>query len=212
MRHLNWILVLLMTIIAPDVMASTVFINEIHYDNVNADTGEGVELAGTAGVDLTGWSVVLYNGGSGAAYGTLELTGTLEDQADGYGFTLATFSSVRMQNGSPDGIALIDDTNTVVQFLSYEGSFTAIDGFASGTTSSDIGVKESGKTPLGYSLQLTGSGRFYEDFTWENPAVNTFGTINNDQSFSPIPIPGALWLLCSGIVGLVGFTNSKKNR
>ena len=38
-----------------------------------------------------------------------------------------------LQNGAPDGFALVKDETdemgeTVVQFLSYEGSFTAVDG------------------------------------------------------------------------------------
>ena len=44
---------------------TTVFINEIHYDNVGTDAGEAIEIAGPAGTDLTGWSVVLYNGSNG---------------------------------------------------------------------------------------------------------------------------------------------------
>ena len=39
--------------------AHAVFINEIHYDNTGGDIGEGVELSGEAGVDLSGWSLVL---------------------------------------------------------------------------------------------------------------------------------------------------------
>ncbi len=31
---------------------TTVFINEIHYDNSGTDTNEGVEIAGPAGTDL----------------------------------------------------------------------------------------------------------------------------------------------------------------
>ena len=41
-------------------MASNVFINEIHYDNAGTDSGEFVEIAGLAGTDVTGWTVVLY--------------------------------------------------------------------------------------------------------------------------------------------------------
>ncbi len=37
-------------------VSTTVFINEIHYDNTGADTGEAIEVAGPAGTDLTGWS------------------------------------------------------------------------------------------------------------------------------------------------------------
>jgi hypothetical protein len=41
---------------------TVVFINEIHYDNTSTDTNEGIEIAGTAGTDLTGWTIELYNG------------------------------------------------------------------------------------------------------------------------------------------------------
>ncbi|CAN5695304.1 hypothetical protein BH18ACT3_BH18ACT3_00660 [soil metagenome] len=44
-----------------------VFINEIHYDNSGADTGEAIEIAGPAGLDLAGWSLVLYNGTGGTS-------------------------------------------------------------------------------------------------------------------------------------------------
>ena len=30
---------------------ASIFINEIHYDNIRGDTGEGVEIAGPAGTD-----------------------------------------------------------------------------------------------------------------------------------------------------------------
>lgn len=35
---------------------SEVWINEIHYDNVGTDQNEGVEIAGRAGIDFTGWT------------------------------------------------------------------------------------------------------------------------------------------------------------
>ena len=57
---------------------TTVFINEIHYDNASTDAGESVEVAGPAGTDLTGWSIVLYNGTGGASSGvTLRVTTSL---------------------------------------------------------------------------------------------------------------------------------------
>ena len=54
--------------------SSTVFINELHYDNIGTDAGEAVEIAAPAGTDLTGWTVVLYNGNGGAVYDTDALT------------------------------------------------------------------------------------------------------------------------------------------
>ena len=41
-----------------------VFINEFHYDNAGGDVGEFFEIAGPAGLDLTGWAVEGYNGSS----------------------------------------------------------------------------------------------------------------------------------------------------
>ena len=41
---------------------ATVWINEIHYDNIGADADEFVEIAGPADTTLTGWTIVLYNG------------------------------------------------------------------------------------------------------------------------------------------------------
>jgi hypothetical protein len=52
----------------PTPTTSVVFINEIHYDNAGTDVGEGVEIAGTAGTDLTGWSIIPYNGNGGVSY------------------------------------------------------------------------------------------------------------------------------------------------
>ena len=149
---------------APAAQAATVFINEIHYDNTGTDTGEAIEVAGPAGTDLAGWSLVLYNGSGGASYATLGLSGLLPSQQSGFG-TLS-FAAVGLQNGSPDGIALVDAGSSVVQFLSYEKTFTAVDGPANGMLSVDIGVIKSGSGPVDESLQLTGTSSTSNDFTW----------------------------------------------
>ncbi len=167
-----------------------VFINELHYDNTGADSGEAVEVAGPAGTDLTGWSIVLYNGSGGAVYGTESLSGVLPDQQAGFG-TLS-FPKAGIQNGSPDGLALVDASATVVQFLSYEGTFIAVGGPADGMTSTDIGVTEPGSGPVGDSLQLTGNGTRYGDFTWAGSQPSTFGTPNTGQTFGgSVPSPDA---------------------
>jgi hypothetical protein len=161
---------------------TSVFINEIHYDNTGTDTGEFIEVAGPAGTDLAGWSLVLYNGNGGAVYDTINLTGTLPDQSNGGG-TLS-FPRAGIQNGAPDGVALVDAGSAVIQFLSYEGSLTATDGPANGLTSVDIVVAEPSTTPVGESLQLvdpTGRGSFYEDFVWTGPTAESPGLVNVGQ-------------------------------
>jgi len=163
-----------------------IWINEIHYDNVGVDTNEGVEIAGPAGTDLTGWTVVFYNGsvGPGMAYFTLNLSGVISNQQAGHG-TLWFAVGTGIQNGAPDGLALVAPGNVVIQFLSYEGSFTAIDGPANGMMSVDIGVAEIGNEPPGLSLQLQGLGNKYADFIWVGPEANTYGLINTNQVFGP---------------------------
>ncbi|MCB0465214.1 MAG: hypothetical protein KDC78_06000, partial [Aequorivita sp.] len=77
---------------------------------------------------------------------------------------------------------LVNNGN-IIQFLSYEGSFTAVDGIANGLTSTDIGVSEGSGTPIGESLQLSGTGTYYPDFTWNAPTTATPGTINAGQTY-----------------------------
>ncbi len=161
----------------------SVFINEIHYDNTSTDVGEAVEIAGPAGTDLTGWSLVLYNGSGGASYTTSPLSGTIPDLGGGFGVSVVNYPVNGLQNGSPDGLALVDASSAVIQFLSYEGTFIAVGGPANGMTSVDIGVAEASTSAVGNSLQLTGTGTSYDDFTWTGSSANTFGSFNNGQTF-----------------------------
>lgn len=156
-----------------------VFINEIHYDDAGADINESIEIAGPAGTDLSTFTITLYNGSNGQVYTPAPvLSGVIPDQGNGYG-TLC-FPAPNIQNGAPDGIALSNATS--VHFISYEGVFTAIGGPADGLTSTDIGVAEAGEIE-GLSLQLTGNGTIYSDFTWTGPIAETPCAINTGQTF-----------------------------
>ena len=161
----------------------TVFVNEVHYDNDGTDVGEAIEIAGPAGTDLSGWSIVLYNGSGGAVYGTRALSGVIPDQQAGFGTVALTYPSNGIQNGAPDGIALVDGAGQVVQLLSYEGTFAAVGGPANGLTTTDIGVAETASTAVGASLQLTGNGTTYGAFTWAAPTASSFGAVNAGQIF-----------------------------
>lgn len=176
-------------------MPAPAFINEIHYDNAGGDTGEFVEIAGIAGTDLTGWKIVLYNGAatSRAPYSTIPLTETLANQQNGFGTIRVAYPVDGIQNGAPDGIALVDADGTVVQFLSWEGSFVAASGPAAGMTSVDVGVSETG-TASGTSIGLVGSGTAAADFSWALIADDTPGGVNAGQSFGGVvpPQPGTL--------------------
>ena len=186
----------LLLILGITASAQSVFINELHYDNDGADTGEALEVAGPAATDLSGWSLVLYNGTDSqrSPYDEISLSGVIPNQQGGYG-TVA-FTRAGIQNGSPDGVALVDANGVVIQFLSYEGSFVAASGPAEGRTSEDIGVEETSGTPVGFSLQLMGTGATYGDFSWSDPSDDSFGAVNTGQTFGEGgPTPEATLLI-----------------
>jgi len=157
----------------------SVRISELHYDNVGTDTGEAVEISGPAGTDVTGWQIILYNGTGGASYDTRTLSGVIPATCSTRGVLVFNYPSNGIQNGSPDGIALIDAAGAVVEFLSYEGVMAATNGPAAGLNSIDIGVSEAGTDAAGFSLARKADG------SWSAPAANSFGACNDDGEAPP---------------------------
>lgn len=154
------------------------FINEFHYQDSNT-TNEFVEIAGLAGTDLTGFQVIVYDGNRGILKRTRTMTGSLTDQIDGFGFMSV---QVRLDNNK-DGIVLVSSTGEVLEFLSYEGQFTASDGPADRMESIDVGVEESSSAQSDFSLQRVGAGCEGSSFTWVAPQANTRDLPNTGQSF-----------------------------
>ena len=94
-------------------------INEVDYDQVGTDANGFVEIhnAGSTAADLAGIDLVAVNGGDGAEYDRVALTGSLA--AGGH-----VAVAIELQNGAPDGIALLKGA-TLLDALSYEGAITA---------------------------------------------------------------------------------------
>ncbi len=157
------------------------WINELHYDNTvpSGDLNEGIEviIENAGNFTISNFTVTLYNGSGGATYGSHSLDTFITGNTIG-DFTFYHKMITGIQNGAPDGMAL-DYEGTLIQFLSYEGSFIAVDGVANGQTSSDIGVMELSPTTDIQSLQLIGSGTQYSDFTWAAGLVQNWGAPNN---------------------------------
>ncbi len=171
----------------PIVVASQeMWINEFHYDNASADQNEFVEVVveDTFTGSLADIEVLFYNGSSssGNVYNTnnIKTLDTFDVGESQGGFTVYSKLTPSMQNGAPDGIALTNN-GVVVEFISYEGSFTAAGGPAAGMTSIDIGVSESSGTTADQSLQLSGTGSNAASFTWQTPALATMGMVNTGQ-------------------------------
>lgn len=173
-----------------------IWLNEIHYDNNGGDANEFVEIAlvDASSYNLSHFTVTLYNGSNASSYDSETLNNFTSGTTYG-NITLYTWYPSSIQNGDPDGVAISwndgSKTEQLIQFLSYEGDFTASNGPASGQNSTDIGVNETSSTLASESLQLIGTGSTYSDFSWATPSAATSGQENSastdDQSF-PVEI------------------------
>jgi hypothetical protein len=176
-------------------------INEVDYDQPGSDTAEFIELYNGTGaaVSLTNLSLVFINGSNNAEYLRVNLDSAGSLPAGGYlvvadsavavagGALVLRFATASnsIQNGAPDGVALINpQTQAVLDSLSYTGAITSatLTGFSSpvnlveGTSLPTIGLADSG-TVAG-SLSRLPSG------------TDTDNTVN-DWHFTTTPTPGA---------------------
>ncbi len=201
--------------------AAQVIINEIHYDNTGPDVAEGVELLGTPGLDISGWSLAFYNGSDGGVYKQIDI-----DQAFASSTDIASLINIPvsgLQNGPADGVALIDALGEVVEFLSYEGEITAMSGAAAGLTSSALDVSESSSTAVGLSLQrfgelsYSGSGFIMMNAGW-HLATASWGLLNEGQQLSappsavPLPAGLPLYTLATAAIAFARARSQAKHR
>jgi len=127
------------------VPAGGLVINEIDYDQPGSDAGEFIEIYNAGGVarDLADLAVVLVNGLTGQEYERIELSGAGSSLPAGAYLVVGSpgivaalppgtpsiefaASSNNIQNGAPDGVALLDiAAPALVDALSYEGTIEA---------------------------------------------------------------------------------------
>ncbi len=174
-------------------------INEVDYDNIsNPDSTEFVELfnGSPRALNMNGRALVFINGANNAEYGRVELSGYL---APGQYYVVASTnltlplgalmtplptSTNDLQNGAPDGIALIQVwTHTLIDSLAYEGGITAavING-ATGT----YNLVEGTALSASVADSNTGTGSLIRNAN----GMDT-GNDNSDWTFTSTPTPGA---------------------
>ncbi len=131
-------------------------ITEFHYDDMGADANEFVEVIVPA--DGCTYTIEFYNGSNGDLYATETVPTCTTPTTDicGSGTDGCIFAVYKsgIQNGDPDGFALIQNCAGVVaiiELLSYEGTFTPDEGVASGMLTTDVGVAESNATTEDFS-------------------------------------------------------------
>ena len=183
----------------PRSLKGQVWINEINYLNTMDffnDTNEFVELCGPAGQDISGWRVELYISVATNQfyyYGSYVLPdgSILPNDINGYGFYVLgdpelpakdqvliytnEIDYTQISDGDyPSGVRLLNEGGDIEQSVSYRG---LIDGFSLLPAAEDYS-----SDPDPYSIQLTGNGSNYTDFTW---ATNLYtpGSLNVGQSF-----------------------------
>ena len=117
--------------VAAAVAQPSVRIAEFHYDNTGTDAGEAIEISGPAGADITGWTVVLYNGNDGAVYNTGTLSGQIPVTCVHAAVVLTT--QQRHSKRQSDGLALSSDKPGRVP-LTMEGSSRHRDWYAALTS------------------------------------------------------------------------------
>ena len=110
-------------------------INEIDYDQLGPDNAEFIELYNpcSSSIDLSSYSVLLVNGSTNTVYRTIPLPAVML-AANDYFVICGSGSGTPncdmqvtpgtdwLQNGAPDGVALVNNTgNVLIDALSYEG-------------------------------------------------------------------------------------------
>lgn len=171
------------TTITEEVDFPNAWINEFHYDDPGADVNEFVEVVFQNYVDykLSDFTIELYDGSNGEVYASETLNNLIEGTTES-GFTFFTWAYAGIMDNAA-GISLSYE-DSVIQLLSYEGTFTAVDGTAASISSVDIGFEEpcSNAVVGKYSLQLKGQGLTYDAFSWcdpfstpGEPNINSFG-------------------------------------
>ncbi|MCD8424736.1 InlB B-repeat-containing protein [Tenacibaculum dicentrarchi] len=111
----------------------TIMINEIDVDQKGRDTNEFIELydGGTGNTSLSGYSIVLFNGGNDKSYKTFDLTGH-KTTADGY-FVIGS-STVANVNFTPTKFSLQNGADAIALYHADASKFS----YGSPVTTTDL--------------------------------------------------------------------------
>lgn len=130
--------------------------------------------------NLNDYRISLYDGTDGTVFQTITLdqftAGTTVNSRVYYSYTMPANTLLT----GPAGLSF-SYTGTVLpgQFISYGGSFTAVEGDATSMTSTNIGDFTQGN-----SFALSGIGSKYSDFNWVSSAAPSPGDVNPGQTYT----------------------------
>ncbi len=184
-------------------------IQEIYYDAPGSDKEDiFTEIYGDPGMSLDGWSLQGVNGADGSDYRTIKLSGAVipsdgllviaTSQATGDVFLNRDFTAnVDWQNG-PDAVVIRDPSNNVVDAVGYGSSKFFPQWAYEVMTAPDV-ADGSSIARLGLGQDTDNNSDDFLEITNPIPGAG-----------SSVPIPGAIWLLGTGLIGLVGVMRKLK--
>jgi len=201
---------------------AAIIINEIDYDQEGIDTAEFIELfnTGTTTTSLDNYVIELINGTTSSSYRSIDLSG-FNINADGYfvvcsdSTTVAncdysfTSSSSWFQNGAPDAIGLFNN-DLLIDSLSYEGELSPF------TEGGLLTVSDNNSDVVSIARIINGidTDNNAADFQLGciTPGSANIAGMGDCSVISPsaVPLPASIWLLGSGIIGLVGLARRKQ--
>ena len=183
-------------------------VSEVLYDAAGTDNGNVfVELFGTPGTRLDGWLLEGVNGSDGSVYRSAVLAGVIpadgvfvigDDSGDGSTFisNADLVLEIDFQNG-PDSIVLRNG-DTVLDALGY-GDFTGLVFAGEGAAAVDA---PSGSSLARFNPMIDSNNNIDDFIVLELP---TPGAV----PVSAVPVPPAIALFLSGIVGLAGVARKR---
>jgi hypothetical protein len=205
---------------------AAVLINEIDYDQPGSDTAEFIELFNSAAntVSLDGYTLELINGSSGSAYSTFDLSG-LTIAANNYlvlcdnTVTVANCdrdiaSSGWIQNGGADGDAIaLSSASALIDTVTYENTGSYLGYYAEGNsfTSDDSNTITMSIARLPNGMDSNFNAGDFGSACITPGSANIGGTGDCSLSVSPVPVPAAVWLFGSGLLGLIGISRRKNS-
>lgn len=196
-------------------------INEIDYDQPDIDTAEFIELFnnGSGSLVLDGYRLDLINGANLSVYSSIDLSGINMNPMSyfvicGDSNTVANCDLVSspttnlIQNGAPDGVALFNG-NDLLDSLTYEGTIAPYtEGVA--TTVVDIPLEAMSLARIPDGVDNNDNSIDFASGCLTPGSPNISGT--GDCSVNAVPVPAAVWLFGSGLLGLIGVARRRKKQ
>jgi hypothetical protein len=204
---------------------AAVIINEIDYDQPGGDTAEFIEIYNPDinSVPLDGYTLDLVNGTNGSIYNSFDLSG-LSITASGYLVLCSDTQAVAncdidvssggwIQNGGSDGDAVaLQFGAAVVDSIVYRSIGAHLGAYAEGNSfamaDSNSITMSIARLPNGVDTNVNADDFNSACITPGSPNIS--GSGNCSVSVSPVPIPAAIWLFGSGLVGLTGVSRLNK--